>query len=157
MGYTTEFNGRFKVNKTLDRSTQTFLKKFAETRRMKRNLGPEFGIEGEFFVDAKGSFGQDKSLDVTDYNNPPRTQPGLWCQWIPSEDGKFIQWDGNEKFYEYVAWLEYLIKNFLAPKGYVLNGTVEWQGEDSEDVGRIGVKKNVVKTQQAKLVYEDWE
>ena len=155
MGYTTDFNGSFRLNKTLDEQTKTFLKKFAETRRMKRKLGPEYGVDGEFYVDGAGYAGQDHEASIVDYNTPPRTQPGLWCQWVPTEDGNFIEWDGGEKFYDYVEWLEYLIKNFLAPKGYVLNGEVQWQGEDTGDVGRIVVTDNVVRTQRAKFVYDD--
>lgn len=71
--------------------------------------------------------------------------PGYYCQWVPTDDGMGIEWDGSEKFYQYVEWLEYIIKHFLAPKGYELNGAIRYQGEEIGDVGRIEVKKNVVK------------
>jgi hypothetical protein len=148
MGYTTDFEGQFDLDRPLDVETFTFLNKFNETRRMKRNLGPEFGVEGEFYVN-----GDDTG--VIDYNDPPRTQPGLWCQWTPTEDGRHIEWDGGEKFYEYVEWIRYLIDAVLAPKDYVLNGTVEWQGEESDDRGRIVVKDNEVTIQSATIVWED--
>lgn len=80
-------------------------------------------------------------------------QPGLWCQWVPNEDGTAIVWDEGEKFYEYVAWIEYLINHFLAPWGYKLNGEVRWVGEDSSDRGIILVVDNVVKVGIAKDVY----
>lgn len=146
MGYTTDFEGRFKLNRKLKKKDQDFLTKFAETRRMARNVGPEFGVEGEFYVDGKGFAGQDSDETIVDYNRPPRTQPGLWCQWVPSEDGQFIQWDGSEKFYNYVEWLKYLIDKILAPRGYKLNGVVGWQGEDRGDIGKIEVVDNVVRT-----------
>jgi hypothetical protein len=145
MGYTTDFSGRFELNKKLDDKTFEFLKKFAETRRMKRKLPSEYGIDGEFYVDGGGFGGQDRDDNIVDYNQPPRTQPGLWCQWVPSEDGMGIEWDGGEKFYEYVNWIKYIIKNFLAPKGYTLNGEVHWEGEDSDDFGVIKIKNNVVR------------
>jgi hypothetical protein len=145
MGYTTEFEGRFTLNKPLDPETLTFLQKFNETRRMARKLGPEYGIEGEFFVDGKGFAGQDEDSSIIDYNRPPVTQPGLWCKWRPTDDGAAIEWDGMEKFYSYVEWLKYLIANFLAPKGYVLSGSVAYQGERPEDKGRIEVNDNKVK------------
>jgi hypothetical protein len=72
-------------------------------------------------------------------------QPGLWCQWVPSHDGSFIEWDGGEKFYAYLPWIEYLIDHFIGPWGYKLNGTVEWSGEESSDIGRIRIDNNVVK------------
>lgn len=144
MGYTTDFLGRFELNKKLDEETFTFLKKFSETRRMKRSLPEEFGVDGEFFVDGGGFLGTDREPSVVEYNHPPSTQPGLWCQWIPSNDGLKIKWDGGEKFYEYVPWIKYIIKNFLAPKGYVLNGSVEYEGEGRNDCGTIVITNNKV-------------
>jgi len=143
MGYSTDFFGEFILNKKLDEETHTFLKKFAETRHMQRNI-EGYGVEGEFYVDGGGSFGQDHEDNIVEYNQPPSTQPSLWCQWVPNEDGTTIKWDEGEKFYEYVEWLVYIIANFLAPKGYVLNGLVEYQGEENEDFGAIAVKDNKV-------------
>ena len=144
MGYTTDFKGGFKINKPLREGLKNYLTKFSETRRMKRKLDDKFGVEGEFYVDGGGYAGQDRESNIIDYNSPPKTQPGLWCQWIPNEDGTEIVWDGGEKFYEYVAWLEYIIKNFLEPEGYVLNGEVYFQGEYSNDNGVIVVTYNKV-------------
>jgi len=144
MGYTTEFQGSFKLNKPLDAETADYLRKFAETRRMARKLPKKFGVEGEFYAEGAGPFGQAHEDNVIDFNRPPKTQPSLWCQWVPNAKGTAIQWDGGEKFYSYVAWIEYLIKNFLAPKGYVLEGTVKFRGEDFGDTGAIVIKNNVV-------------
>lgn len=144
MGYTTNFKGSFKLNKKLDKETHDYLKRFAETRRMARNLPEQYGIEGEFYVDGAGDFGQAHEDNIINHNTPPKTQPGLWCQWVPNKSGTAIQWDGGEKFYHYVEWLEYIIKNFLAPKGYVLNGEVDFQGEDDSDQGTIIVRNNEV-------------
>lgn len=153
MGYNTDFIGSFSLNKRLDDSVHKFLTKFAQTRRMKRKLDPHFGIDGEFFVDGKGMMGQARDESVIDYNSPPRTQPGLWCQWVPSEDGTRIEWDGVEKFYNYIEWISYIIKNFLEPKGYVLNGTVEWHGEDYSDIGQIIIINNKVSIKKGELVF----
>lgn len=143
MGYTTDFfNQKLRLNKQLSVDDKNFLTKLSETRRMARNI-EGYGVEGEFFVDGEGMMGQDRDNTIIDYNRPPSTQPGLWCQWTPTEDGWGLEWDGGEKFYHYVEWLEYII-NWLKPRGYVLNGTVDWQGEDSEDRGTIVVSNNVV-------------
>lgn len=150
MGYTTDFSGSFQLNKQLGPNMKEFLTKFNDTRRMKRNVSDKYGVEGEFFVNGTGSFGQDSTEDIIDYNEPPSTQPGLWCQWIPTEDGMGIEWDGGEKFYNYTEWLVYIIEKFLAPNGYVLNGVVEWQGEEVGDVGEIFVEDNKVFTQEWK-------
>lgn len=151
MGYSTDFNGEFSVTPTLTDKHRTFLEKFNQTRRMKRDLDPEFGIEGELYVDGDGIYGQANSADVINFNSPPRTQPGLWCQWAPNEDGTAIEWDGGEKFYNYVEWIEYLIEKILAPAGYKLNGEIEWIGEDADDRGKIIVKDNVVSTKNAQI------
>jgi hypothetical protein len=103
-------------------------------------LGPEAG----YFVGAQGYRGQDEDDSVLDYNRPPKGQPGLWCQWIPNEEGTAIVWDGVEKFYSYGEWLTYLIKHFLQPWGYVLNGEMRWEGEEEGDSGTIFVESNAV-------------
>ncbi len=145
MGYTTDFFGAFQLDKPLTTELKTFLTKFSDTRRMKRNVDEiEYGIEGEFYVNGGGDFGQANEKNIIEYNYPPRTQPGLWCQWVPNEEGTEILWDGGEKFYHYTEWLNYIIHKFLKPNGYTLNGEVEYQGEDEMDSGMIVVKNNIV-------------
>ena len=144
MGYTTDFSGRFELDKPLAPKMKKFLTMLNETRRMKRNVDEAFGIEGEFFVFGTGSYGQDNDSTIVDFNQQPSTQPSLWCQWVPNEDGTAIEWDGGEKFYAYSEWLFYIINKILAPNGYTLNGTVVWQGEETGDVGKIHVVNNVI-------------
>lgn len=159
MGYSTDFEGKFELDRPLDAEKINYLKLFAETRRMKRDakltekrvdtarqgsVNLPVGREGCYFVGETGEFGQDRGEDVIDYNKPPRGQPSLWCQWIPSEDGKSIKWDGGEKFYHYVEWIEYIVEHFLKPWGYKLNGTVKWQGAYETDTGTITVTDNHV-------------
>lgn len=147
MGYTTDFSGQVKVDPPLNQAEIEYLKKFSYTRRMKRGNGP-------YFVDDTGSHG----ADVTDYNSPPAGQPGLWCQWRPTDDGSAIEWDEGEKFYSAVEWMEYLIEHFLKPgaiaaaelsflqANHVLNGTIKAQGEDMDDRWKLVVANNVVST-----------
>lgn len=79
--------------------------------------------------------------------------PGIWCDWAPTEDGMGIEWNGAEKFYDYVEWLQYIIDNFIKHWGYVLNGEVTWEGEGSGDLGKIIVKDNVVTHKRGRIVY----
>lgn len=158
MGYTTDFEGEFKLNKPLASEELSYLKRFAETRRMMRReadavlredplrdaVGLPVGKQGGYFVNEGGFFGQQVGGDVIDSNKPPSGQPGLWCKWTPNEDGTAIVWDGNEKFYSYVEWLEYLIEHFLGPWGYRINGIVAYQGEQDDDRGSILAVDNVV-------------
>lgn len=182
MGYTTDFEGRFNLDRPLAPEHKAYLEAFAGTRRMQRKsavaaklpdpireaAGLDIGTDGGYFVGSSNEtlkslgvpfdsvwdgHGQRKDESIREYNSPPTGQPGLWCQWVPNQDGTAIEWDGGEKFYEYVEWLSYLIENFLKPWGYKLNGTVTWEGEDSSDKGKIIVKNNVVSTKRGRTVY----
>lgn len=121
-------------------------------------VGLPVGTDGGYFVGAGGHAGQERDDSIIDYNEPPRRQPSLWCQWIVREDDNgaytIIEWDGNEKFYEYVEWLEYIIDHFLKPWGRKLNGEVEWYGEEPNDRGLITVNDNDVVIKRGRIVYE---
>lgn len=152
MGYQTDFNGSFTLDKPLTEPHKAYLLAFSESRRMKRNaevaaklpdplrdaVALPIGAEGAYYVAG------DDSTSVTNTNLPPDGQPGVWCQWIPSEDGEEIVWDDGEKFYHYDEWITYLIDNFLKPWGYVLGGEVEWRGEEWDDHGTMSVQNNVL-------------
>jgi hypothetical protein len=159
VGYTTDFMGAFKLNKPLLDEQKAYLDKFNCTRRMKRDAAKtklredpvreavnlDVGLEGAYFVGEIGFMGQGGGNDVLDHNRPPEGQPGLWCQWTPGASGQTIEWDGGEKFYNYIQWLEYIIEHFLKPWGYRLNGRVFWTGEDPSDIGTIFVENNCVR------------
>ena len=161
-----------------------YLQRFNDTRRMGRDatltakrrdplrdaVNLDVGDEGAYFVGSRGFAGQEQFSgdddelecdedgnpikDVIDFNRPPKDQPGLWCQWRPSDDGEFIVWDEGEKFYDYVEWLKYLLKHFLVPWGYGLKGMVEWQGEELEDIGRIFVEGQEVSTKRGRITWD---
>ena len=157
MGYDTFFKGAFFFNKEVAPELVKYINLFSQTRRMKRDnkkimdvchnwrmysFNGELGQEGEYFVGGTGVYGQDADDSVVNYNTPPITQPSLWCHWIIK--GNKLVWNGAEKFYNYIEWLQYLIDNFFIPSGYILNGQVEWQGEDEDDFGIISVEDNEV-------------
>jgi len=203
MGYTTTFNGYFKLDKPLTPEHASYLLAFSKTRRMQRDakiaarfvdpvreaVGLPVGLDGGYVVAGGGAgFAGHRQLNdasVLEVNYPPGgqthgrrpdgslgqlerhpdSQPGLWCQWVPGritentnwwadiiytndlrnfEGCDCIAWDEEEKFYEYVPWLNYLIKHFLQPWGYTLNGRVIFRGEEEDDMGAIVVENNVV-------------
>lgn len=169
MGYTTDFFGVWTVTPPLIPEHVAYLTAFSRTRRMARDpsqcyladplreaVGLSFGADGGFIVCGEGLAGQDKDSSIINYNEPPAGQPGLWCQWEPSPDGKTIGWDGGEKFYNYIEWIEYLIAHFLRPWGYALNGDVEWQGEEPGDRGIIRILGNEIKVGSAEITWT-WE
>lgn len=162
MGYDTTFDGSIRIEPPLNASEISFLTDFAESRRMHRTKGP-------LFVGGGGFHGQDNEADVLNNNRPDPDQPGLWCQWVPTDDGTALEWDGGEKFYESPQWMKYIIEKLLAPsaQGYVarhvnedprllhftfnhvLNGEIEAQGEESNDRWWLVVKDNVVGVAEA--------
>lgn len=140
-----------------------------------------YGREGEYFAKDDGCSGQNHDASIIDNNTPPgqldydslpfeqrwtaneklmkegKCQPGLWCQWIISEDGTQLEWDGGEKFYNYIEWLEYYISHFFKKWGIKLNGEIEWQGEDHSDKGIIVVRNNKVRTVSTKKEFLQYE
>lgn len=150
MGYTTDFYGKFAIEPALDEDTKRFLIGLATTRRMKRDeekllelYGESFGTDGEFFIGGGGDFGQERDETVVNFNDTPGDQPGLWCQWIPDQEGRHLVWDGGEKFYNADEWIEYLIDEVLAPRGYTVNGLVAAKGESEGDLWYMDVERNV--------------
>lgn len=156
MGYTTEFQGEFELNRPLSESQCAYLVKFSETRRMKRDpekaklisdplrevVNLPIGEDAEYFVGGVGVMGQDRDESVTDINSPPKSQPGLWCKWMPNEAGTAIIWNQGEKFYDYVDWISYIISHFIEPWNLILDGDMKWFGEDPRDTGIIRVRDN---------------
>lgn len=170
MGYTTYFDGAFQFDKPVTDELKNYINKFSETRRMMRDndkikelfpnweelcFNGELGEDGEYFVggDSYLYFGENEDKSIINYNDAG-SQPGLWCQWVINDNNELV-WDEGEKFYNYIEWLEYLIEHFFSPLGYVLEGTVFYDGEDSDDFGKIIVKDNVVKVAYGHRVYEE--
>ena len=201
MGYSTDFNGSFRLNRPATNQEKEYFNRFGDTRRMKRDVAklmelyhgehgnpfinveghPEYayGNEGEYFANDDEVSGQTRDKSIIDYNVPPGQipyngmdtfdkvwrdnakrvsdgvcQPGLWCQWRLNDDGIDLEWDGSEKFYNYVEWLKYLINHFFSEWGILLNGEVEWEGEDSRDLGKIIVADNKVTVKIGRITYE---
>ena len=159
MGYTTEFEGSFEFNKPVTEYLRNYINKFSSIRHMRRNVNEikrfdsnwkdrsfcdELGVDGAYYIDEPRNWWDNPT--IIDYNRPACGVPELYCQWIIDDNDKLV-WDGGEKFYAYMKWLEYLIEHFFEPLGYVLNGSVEFQGEDPDDRGIIEIKNNVVNRQ----------
>ena len=169
MGYETYFKGEFQFNKPLSAAHNQYLQIFCNTRRMKRDPNklrdytiesddvtlledyvrlaaglPSPGIDGEYFIGRPQNCGQDNDISVLEQNMPPSTQPDLWCNWIPTDDGTKIIMDDILKFNYHIEWLEYIIEHFIKPWGYQLNGKMKWQGEERRDRGVIRVWNNNV-------------
>jgi len=143
MGYTTEFEGVIKVTPPLSTEEINYLNKFSDSRRMNREAGP-------YYV------GDDED-GVYNYNLPPKGQPGLWCQWIPTDDGTGIEWDGSEKFYHAEEWMQYLIDHFFGAspiakqvdpdagdflQSHTFEGVINAFGEERGDIWRLRIDES---------------
>jgi hypothetical protein len=162
MGYTTEFDGTISISPPLNAQEIAYLRQFAASRRMGRVSGP-------YVVDGAHPLLPHQDPDVLDHNEPPAGQPGLWCQWEPTQDGAALRWNGVEKFYYSVEWMTYLIDTFLKPGAVLeselaspvpghhypdefrhftfdheLNGVVDAQGEVDDDRWLLVVAGNTV-------------
>lgn len=91
------FEGQINVSPPLNAAEQLFLFSFADTRHMYRPAGPYY-------------LGEDESGDS---NRACPEQPGVWCDWVSSEDGGALVHNGREKFHSSTEWMRYLISTFF--------------------------------------------
>lgn len=183
LDYINTFSETRRMKRDVNKLMELYKGKFGHPNPMDKTPQGIYGRDGEYFAYDDGNAGQVNDDSIIEYNCPPgqmeydstsdftarwtennrriasgTCQPGLWCQWIVREidDGKqVLEWDGGEKFYNYVEWLKYLIEHFFETWGVKLNGEIEWVGEDTNDRGKIVVIENVVKTLIGRVVYED--
>lgn len=121
MGYTTIFHGTFKLDKKLEESLVREIEKLREHNPYK----------------------------LTDKEKAKSGLPASYCRWCVAEDRMFIEWDGVEKFYKYLDWLEYIIKNILERNGYTLSGEVIAEGElIEEDLSTIKIVNNRISVEK---------
>ena len=170
MGYNTFFSGSVTIEPPLNDDEISYLRDFADSRRMHRTKGPLY-VEG-------GAYDSERiSSDIIDTNKPDPDQPGLWCSWVPTDDGTEIAWNEDEKFYEAGEWMEYLVNRLLSPaaKRYVrghineddrlksftcdhrVNGEIYAEGEESDDRWKIKVVDNEVTCLDGLVTYGDEE
>lgn len=126
MGYTTDFEGKFEFSRPL------FYREGRTLRQCTDVLEHPIPENHEGWLKSEG-------LELSNY-----------CQWVIDDHGEGLQWDGNEKFYQYIDWLKYLIHFYFEEWGVVLSGEVLYQGEEVGDVGKIIVTDNKVTVQKLK-------
>jgi hypothetical protein len=147
MGYSTEFTGTVTVTPSLNPHEIAYLAEFADSRRMNRPAGAYATTDDSY-----------SDLGSENYNRPPQGQPGLWCNWVPTDDGSGIEWNGAEKFYNGSEWMQYLIDHFLKPGAHAqgepgfehftfdhtVNGVLAAQGDMPDDQWELVVVDNHV-------------
>lgn len=126
MGYSTSFVGNLKFNRELTH------KEWMELMRLANYASHDDGYYAEF-------------------TDTPDTIPDGYLQWTPNEEGTALEWNGGEKFYEYIHWLRWLIKHYMKSHDLVLNGKIEWRGEELDDIGVIYADNNKVTHHKTKI------
>ena len=166
------------LNLTIE-EVMTLVNGLAKTRRMCRDLSKisdengmlngvhysEYGVEGEFYYNKDSECsGQDKDNSILDENKESKSQHGLWSHWtigfyragmFLKEESYILEWDGGEKFYAYTEWLDYLNENIFKPNNIVMDGEIQWRGEDNEDMGKIISKDGVIKVYKAEINWKE--
>lgn len=79
---------------------------------------------------------------ANDPDNIDQPKPESYLQWVPNRELDAIGWDGNEKFYNYTAWMQWVC-DWLKGIGITANGTLKWSGEETQDVGLLTVVDNI--------------
>lgn len=156
MGYTTDFIGHVDVTPSLNEAELAYLNAFRLSRRFDRPGGPYQVPSNPYADDREG-------VDVDTYNRIAPGQPQLWCQWEACWQGCCLAFDGHEKFYQPVPWMEYLIEHFLMPGAaasssglptfeqftfdHRLDGLVVGCRRDNKELFGIRVTDNLVTTE----------
>jgi hypothetical protein len=96
----------------------------------------------------KGALSLSRPLSITEaklllqFNEDPEEidgdHPGSYFQWVPTESLDGIVWDGNEKFYNYTEWMQWLVL-WLGARGVNASGELYWSGEEVGDTGVLTV------------------
>ena len=173
MGYSIDIVGGFKFSKPLTAEQAKYVRRFSDVRHMKRDarmaakmpdpirlaVGLPIGPMGAFFTGGLGFGGQDHDRSVRDGNRPADGVPSLWNHWTADESGRYLGWNGCEKFECFKEWLQYLIDTFFTPWGVTLTGVIRWQGERDDDKGSIVVtasKIDVRKGEKVRITHGRW-
>ncbi len=84
-----------------------------------------------------------KEINYIIKNNPSLEKPGTECRWhiINEENNFYLKWNGNKVFYDYIEWLEYIVKIFFQ-KQINANGIIIVIGEDFGDGYYIIIENN---------------
>jgi hypothetical protein len=117
------------------------------------NMGWYTGFEGHF--KSNKPFSEKVKKWLQKYKDDPSLHSLGGNPWtVSSKNNRILEPEGcawKASGDEYIAWLKYIIPK-LEKRGYVLNGTVLWKGDDyPEDVGKIVVKNNKLSAYDGKI------
>ena len=150
MGLHTTYVGHIGIEPPLSAEEIDFARRFGHTRHY------DSGSPGVRLALHPADDDSSGASDVSSYNRPAPGMPGLWCPWTICKEGCCLHWDGIEKPYDGMAWLRYLIEEFLgegarsevaAQHGlteHVLDGVVVGERHETGELFAIEVEANEV-------------
>ena len=109
-------------------------------------MGYTTDFTGEIKLSRKLTIKEAKELlEIAEDSDIAQEKTGIhgYMQWVPTHALDGIVWDGNEKFYNYTQFMEWLC-GWLKDRDIAANGELFWSGEDAADTGRIVVQENAV-------------
>ena len=164
------YAGQIKVAEKMPIDIVNYINCFSAIRHVKRDnkklkeIHPDWaehvfdyrlGTQGEYYVPINEPNEKDNYDDksIVDFDNPPDTQPGLWCPWVLGGERTFEglenaiiewgQWEQEMSGYEDFKWMKYMIDKFLKVKGYVCNGIISGIGENDTGHFIIAIENNI--------------
>ena len=78
-----------------------------------------------------------------EYGNKNREYPSIWCGF--EVNGDVFEWDTNEKTYMGQEWIRFFVNKVIEwnkEKEIIVEGEMEWRGQDMGDNGKVKVKYN---------------
>ena len=78
-----------------------------------------------------------------EYGNKNREYPSIWCGF--EVNGDVFEWDTNEKTYMGQEWIRFFVNKVIEwnkEKEIIVEGEMEWRGENMGDNGKVKVKYN---------------
>lgn len=154
MGYNTDFSGDIEVFPPLNEAEISYLNDFSETRHMSYSHNRILEVHPDF-----SGFPVVRSPDLINGNRAPEPKPGLWCNWVVEEGGRFLTSNHREKIYDHDQWLAFIIGHLLTPSNphalinthrdndprlsqfvdHTFLGEIHANGDDSDDIWVIRV------------------
>jgi len=101
-----------------------------------------YGQEGQYYLGEDETSvlpARPNSFENNDFTEQP---PHSYLRWEYHPEDHTIRADDDEKFYCYQEWITLLVEDVLAPRGYVVNGTVHYENradreeEYNDETGR---------------------
>jgi hypothetical protein len=133
MGYSTDFYGVLKTDKEIPAKIAAKMRELSETDTRDITHGGDHSV-----ARPSGGF------------------PGFHCDFAPTDDNHGIRWNGSEKTYDAVEWIDYLVRTYLGPNGITIpdGQFLDAQGEEHGDTWRLTIINGRPVQVNARLVYE---